>query len=438
MHQNPSPIAAAARLIDRIAAELPTQARPFCRAFELPPRSFAAFPSRIGLGFWHAHGSGHRLLAFGQAVALAASGPDRFAHLGEEFARLRRDLGVQAPAARFLFQADFAPGDGSSASVRAWLPLVTLEHSGARCRLLVAGPGDWRGALAELFDAVQPGALVSAAQGRVLGVRALPSPEHWRDQAVAAVAAIARGDLAKIVLSRALAVELDRAPDPMALLRRLAGGPATLIAVQRGEDALIAASPERLLSLRKGLVQCDALAGTIARDADAARERALGQALLGDPKNRHEHALVVAALRRALSPLCSEVLYQAEPALFRGQGVQHLRTRVSARVRDGVDALALVAALHPTPAVGGEPRRAALAWLAAHEQAPRGPYAGVAGWIGGDGDAELNVVLRCAQLSGHGAVLHAGAGLVAGSDPDDELAETELKLGVMARALGLT
>ncbi len=127
----------------------------------------------------------------------------------------------------------------------------------------------------------------------------------------------------------------------------------------------------------------------------------------------------------------------AAPVVRALRHVVHLHTPITGTLRHPVHVLELAARLHPTPAVGGTPTRAALDWIAAHETTPRGWYAAPVGWFDGDGDGELAVALRCGVLAGNRAHLWAGAGIVAGSDPDRELAETELKLRAMLGALGI-
>jgi isochorismate synthase EntC len=191
------------------------------------------------------------------------------------------------------------------------------------------------------------------------------------------------------------------------------------------DRAYAGASPELLVRKRGSIVNARPLAGT-GVDPDA---------LLRSRKDAHEHALVVDAVIDALGRSCRDVR-AAGPAPVELADVSHLATSVTARTRSEATSIAdLVAALHPTPAVGGTPRDAALALIDALESEPRGRYAGPCGWIDRHGDGEFVVALRGADIAGTRAVLHAGAGIVAGSDPDLEWTETQQKLTPMLQAL---
>jgi isochorismate synthase EntC len=182
-------------------------------------------------------------------------------------------------------------------------------------------------------------------------------------------------------------------------------------------------------------VRADAIGGTTARSTDPAADRRLGAALLEDAKSRNEHRLVVDAIAARLTPCCSHLVIPDRPSLKRLPTVQHLYTPVTGQARAGLSLLGLAATLHPTPAVGGLPRAAALTWMERNGEHQRGWYTGALGWLGSDGGGELNVILRCALLGQQRAELYAGAGIVAGSDPQQEFMETEWKLQAMVEAL---
>jgi isochorismate synthase EntC len=171
------------------------------------------------------------------------------------------------------------------------------------------------------------------------------------------------------------------------------------------------------------------LAGSARPDAD--------HTLDTDPKLRSEHALVTEAVRAALLPFCREVLVPARPGVVDLATVRHLRTRIRGVLTDPdhTGVLDLAAALHPTPAVGGAPRAAAVDWLRGTEAVDRSWYAGPVGWCCGN-DGDFAVAIRCARIAGTVADLYAGNGIVAGSGPDAEVAETWWKLRVMLSALG--
>ncbi len=265
----------------------------------------------------------------------------------------------------------------------------------------------------------------------------LVTMEVWREMLRAALAAIARGDLAKVVLARAVELSADRPFDLEAVLQVLAERypTCTLFAVALGTTVFLGATPERLARVEDKTVHTVALAGSLPRTGDPAADRAALAHLLASAKDRHEHALVVEALRAALEPVCTSLVETEEPTVVSMANVHHLATPISGVLRDGYSALDVAARLHPTPAVGGTPRDAALAFIRAHEPVPRGWYAGALGWVEANGDGELIVGLRSAVVRGSRARLYAGCGIVAGSDPEVEWAEAEAKFQPMLQAL---
>jgi isochorismate synthase EntC len=158
--------------------------------------------------------------------------------------------------------------------------------------------------------------------------------------------------------------------------------------------------------------------------------------LRSNTKDRIEHAIVVEALREVLSDVCDDLSVADAPELLRVSNVQHLFTPIHGRLRDRLNILQLVERLHPTPAVGGFPRTAALQWMQEREGLDRGWYAGPIGWIDHAGEGEFAVAIRSAILHGSEAVLYAGCGIVADSDPEQEYAESALKLRPLLSALG--
>jgi isochorismate synthase len=258
----------------------------------------------------------------------------------------------------------------------------------------------------------------------------------------AATAAIRDRALEKVVLARAVRHDLPRGRtwDVAATLDRLPVREGTIVlSVSRpGAGALVAATPELLVRVRGRRVEAPALAGTTRRGASLAEDEALAAALLGEPKARHEHALVAEAVRAALRPRCALFDDPGGPTVRRLAHLQHLETRLRGQLRAPGGALSIAAALHPTPALGGTPRDAALASLRTGEPLDRGAYAAPVGWLDAQGGGVLAAAIRCALLRGERAWSFAGAGVVAGSDPRAEWDETELKLGTIQRALGVS
>jgi menaquinone-specific isochorismate synthase len=265
----------------------------------------------------------------------------------------------------------------------------------------------------------------------------VPGPDDWNRSVEAAVNAIAQGRLDKVVLSRQVQIQAPRRFD----LERLAETldrlfpSCQVVRIQRDGHSLVAATPERLLAQHGRRVEIDAIAGTAARAAGVGRDAALREAMVGSPKELHEHALVVEALRSTLAPHSRHLEVPDRPRVMCLHNAQHLWTPIRAEVEPGLDLLRLADLLHPTPATQGSPREAAGAWLRRVEPAGRGWYTGAAGWLGPDLDGELWVLLRCARIRGDQALLQAGAGIVPGSDPEAEWRETQAKLAAMLTAL---
>jgi menaquinone-specific isochorismate synthase len=317
---------------------------------------------------------------------------------------------------------------------------------------------------------VVPAAVLGRSAGRswltTIGERHQPSPEpagparapaglswhdgsltapQWQQAVSAAVARIKAGDLSKVVLARDLYAAASDEIDARALLARLAA---------RYPDCwtfccagLVGATPELYIRREGAEVSSLVLAGTTPRGRSAAEDRKLGAALLASPKDVEEHQYAVDDVRRALEPLCDQLDVDAQPSLLRLANLQHLATHVTGRLTvplvpghsdalgERASALALAAALHPTAAVCGTPSGAAMELIRELEGMDRGRYAGPVGWVDADGNGEWGIALRCAELDGPRARLFAGCGIVADSDPEAELAETQTKFRAMQDAL---
>jgi isochorismate synthase len=277
---------------------------------------------------------------------------------------------------------------------------------------------------------------------------AVPRPADYRARVARARDELtAPGNpLHKVVLARALRLVADAPLDARVILGRLvAADPAAygylVDLTAAGHDyagaALVGASPELLVARFGERVVCQPFAGSAPRAADPDRDAANAAALAGSAKDRHEHRLVIDAMRAALEPLCDELSIADEPQLSRTATVWHLCTPISGRLREmTTTAIDLALALHPTPAVGGVPTKAATE-LIAELEGDRGFYAGAVGWCDASGDGQWVVSIRCAQLSAdrRTALARAGGGIVAASDPDDEVSETTTKFATILNAL---
>ncbi len=280
-----------------------------------------------------------------------------------------------------------------------------------------------------LLDTGEPGPLPDRVT-----VETTQSAEDWCAAVVDGREAVRAGDLRKVVLARELVVTTDRPIDRRGVLRRLAAAfpGCTLAAV----DGFVCASPETLVARHDDVVRSHPLAGTAPRGGDPTADARLAAGLLASAKDRAEHQVTIDFVHEALLPWCSFLDEEAEPSVVGVANVQHLGTLVEGRLSDPVPSvLELVEALHPTPAVGGDPREAAFALIARLEPGDRGRYAGPVGWVDGGGNGRWAVGIRSAELNGTEARLWAGVGIVADSDPTAELEETRAKAQAMLGAL---
>jgi isochorismate synthase len=390
---------------------------------------------------------GEAVLALGRARAMEADGPGRFRAVERWRRSLAAELGLRegTPGGGALVVGGFAfagaaPGRGwrGFPAARFVLPrLLAVRRAGALRVARFGRGGDPRVELEALLGRAAPAAVRGVADFRARADRAETA---FRGSIATAVAAIRAGALEKVVVARSCSLRGARPFDPARVLAQLrAEHPGcTLFAVGRGGACFLGSSPERLVRLEVGgAVAADAVAGTAARgrgpEEDAARARALRES----KKDQEEHAILVREVRAVLAAHCSQLEVPESPGLLSTGTVHHLHTPLRGRLRDrsrGVFDLA--DRLHPTPAVGGAPREAALRFLARHEGLDRGWYAGPVGWSGLDGSGELTVALRSALLRGRAARLFAGAGIVRDSIPGAELEETRLKLqGVLSPLL---
>jgi len=346
-------------------------------------------------------------------------------------------LGLARP--RLLGGGAFVPG---AADLPPWtgfgdawfvLPRWLYASDGSHACLVLAVDSDdaihatrWRDELAIHRDALA--SRVGARPQPPISEVARGNADDWRRQIEAITSAIGSGACEKIVAARSIEIAFSGDTKPADLLAALDerhGECVRLLVRPTGGASLVAATPERLVR-RDGMeISCDALAGTGTDGPEA---------LLASAKDRHEHMLVVDAITRALGDV-SDVRVPDAPVIRKLRHMLHLHTPIRAILREPRHVLDLAARLHPTPAVGGTPASFANEWIARHE-APRGWYAALVGWFDLEGNGELAIALRSGVLAGDRAYLWAGAGIVAGSQPDRELAETESKLRAMLGAVG--
>jgi menaquinone-specific isochorismate synthase len=380
---------------------------------------------------WVRRGEG--LVGWGEAARLEVSGPGALARAAawwsartDEMA-VENHVGVPGSGPVLFASIAFDPVAGTSVFV---VPEVVVGRRDGVTWATTAG--------SRRLPA--PRALPESGPSRLRYADGELDPVRWCAAVAAAVERITAGDLAKVVLARDLVVTADEPLDPRRLLRRLADRfpDCWTFAV----DGLLGATPELLLRRTGRELSARVLAGTAPRGAGADDER-LAVALLGSAKDRAEHALAVDSLVNALRPYCSSLSAPEEPELLTLANVRHLATdvtgtqrRTGPRSRAGL--LELIGAVHPTAAVGGTPTAEAVALIGELEGMDRGRYAGPVGWLDARGDGEFGLALRCAETFPADpctARLFAGCGIVAGSDPAAELAETQVKFAAFQAAL---
>jgi menaquinone-specific isochorismate synthase len=400
--------------------------------------------------FWSGREDDGALAAVGAAATVAQTRqPVDYGALERDVAALRLDDG-----ARLLggLRFDARQGPAPDRPDDAWQPFATARFVLPRFELRSTAPGLVLAAhVVPSRDAARAGDLVRAARGLVFpatpparaplpGVRRrhdVPDHDGWTRAVRWALEAFAEGNLQKVVLARRVALRFGAPLDPLALLRRLR--PATPgcfhfgFRPAGGHATFLGATPERLFRLTGRTVESEAVAGTRERGASARADVALRDELMASEKDRREHAFVQDAIRAHLGRLCTAV-EESAPQPMTLTRKRHLHARLRGTLRPEASAIDVLRALHPTPAVGGEPTDAALTAIRAREAFDRGWYAGPVGWLGAE-DAELAVALRCGLVHGDTLRLFSGAGLVAGSDPEAEWDEIEQKLGDFAAVL---
>jgi isochorismate synthase len=266
-----------------------------------------------------------------------------------------------------------------------------------------------------------------------------PDHETWSRLAGMYAGAVGRGRIDKVVLARRVDLRSPVALDVPNALRRLAASApeSSIYAFRRGGTTFLGATPERLVRTEGRSFRTVALAGTIRRGSSAEEDAALAAELLASDKNREEQRIVVAAIRDLLSPIAEAMEVDPRPGVMTLRFAQHLLTEITGTLPAGHGLLSVAGLLHPTPAVGGEPREVALAMIDEQEGFERGWYAGPVGWLSAGGDGELCVALRCGIVDRTRATLFAGCGIVADSDPEAEWEESRIKLRAIVSALGI-
>ncbi|MFT7648342.1 MAG: menaquinone-specific isochorismate synthase [Candidatus Poriferisodalaceae bacterium] len=403
----------------------------------------AVFNAAEGLerSFWSVPSEGLMIAAVGSAFTATAEGfADRFAEISAAIGGL--DLEVTGddgpPEAGPLLLGGFSFADRAIDRDPDWddfgparlvMPQLMVARTSAGCFVTRCGEPQLEHLVSAKYDSTELGPITAV--------------DHRQDReyerlVAAAVAAIEAGQFDKVVTARSLTLDADL--DATVVLSRLCERypDCAVFAIGAGDQLFLGASPERLVARAGTSVRTTALAGSRPRDEDPEKDAAHRAELLASPKERTEHDIVVDDIRSTLRSAGVELDPDVETDVLRLRRIQHLFTPISGQLTEVASTLDLVEALHPTPAVAGLPRRASQDWIDKNESFERGWYAAPVGWTTPDGTGEFRVALRSAILSPDNITLFAGAGIVNGSVPEQELAETAVKFEALLGALGVT
>ena len=391
---------------------------------------------------WLRRGDG--LVGWGEALRIDTRGPSRFADADAAWRRIvaravvRDEVGL--PGTGPVAFGSFAFDDESPAGGVLVVPRVVVGRRAGHVWLTTLTPAGDLGAPPGV-TALRPAEGAPASPGEVDQTDGALTPAQWRQAVSDAVARIRGGAVDKVVLARDVTVTAEHPVDPRWVARRLADRyAATWTFVV---DGLVGATPELLVRSHKGLVTSRVLAGTIRRTGNDEADMARAGLLAHSSKDLEEHEYAVASVAAALAPFCSSTNVPDAPFVLPLPNVLHLASDVTGVL--GPDeprpsSLALAAALHPSAAVCGTPTDAARDVIHAVEHMDRDRYAGPVGWLGADGDGEWGIGLRSGRVAADDprrVRIFAGCGIVAASEPEAELAESEAKLEPMRWALGL-
>ena len=381
---------------------------------------------------WVRRGEG--LVGWGSAARLQVRGVERFARTQRWWAELcdtmAIDDSVSLPGTGPLAFASFSfdPHDPSEVVV----PSTLIGQRGDQAWVTtIHAPGVEPGVMQSArIDSIAPRSHVSVnwREG------SLSAPE-WEKSVGRAVERINAGELDKVVLARDVVADIDGELDVRSILDHLARDYPTCWTFNVAN--LVGATPELLVRRTGDLVTSRVLAGTVRRQGDTEEDHGLAQALLASDKDLAEHSYAVRSVAKALATHCTDMDVPENPAVLELANVQHLATDVTGRLADDASLLSLAASLHPTAAVCGTPTERALTVISELEGMSRDRYAGPVGWFDTRGDGEFGIALRCGLVDSQAHTIRAfaGCGIVAGSDPEHELAESRAKFIPMRSAL---
>jgi len=393
---------------------------------------------------WRKPSAGVSVWAAGCAWEVRLHGPARFLDAASAWGRLAAGAVAEGPVrpvafAAFAFQTGSTTGPWKSfPDGLLTVPRVLRVRVGWREYLAlgcVVGPeedGEVEHTL-QVVDSAREAPAELSGEARL--VRCAPEEDRWEQAVKEAEAACRAGHLHKVVVARCVEAAACASADRVLHHLSTRYPTCTTFAVCVQGAVFLGATPETLVRVRGGHVRTQALAGTAPRGRGAEQDEAFRYHLRSSPKEAREHHLVLTHLQQVLRPLCT-TLRTGHQTVVRLANVQHLRTTLTGQLREPRALLELAGHLHPTPATAGMPVQAALDWIRAREPVARGWYAGAVGWVDPAG-GELAVALRCALLRDGRAWAFAGCGIVAGSDPQREWEESQLKLRPVMEALGM-
>ena len=372
--------------------------------------------------------NGQGLVGYGEAVRLSARGPRRMQELAEAWralvAKTVVDDQVQQTGSGLVAFGAFSFSDDSSAESVLVVPKVLLGvRDGQRWVTSVVGEN-----IDEFWEAKQ----VYRSEQSINLVDGLQTADGFKNSVESALHAIEVGKVDKVVLARDVVSKVTSNFDNRNALKKLAASYPTCWTYS--VDGLFGASPELLVRVSHKQVSARVLAGTAGRGTDPGIDQAISNALQTSSKNIAEHKFAVASMVEELKKFCTKVDADEVPFSLPLPNLWHLASDVHATLHDEASVLDIAAVLHPTAAVAGTPTLVARKLIGELEPFDRGRYAGPVGWIGADGDGEFAIALRGAQLTDGQLTAYAGCGIVAGSEPEAELAETELKFSPIRNA----
>jgi isochorismate synthase len=412
----------------------------------------------LGMAYWARPSQGFAIAAIGAAAVLSPTATnDRFAAVDDEWRLLLSDALIESesqdlPAVGPTVIGGFSFDPDGPRSTR-WMDFPSAHLIVPQLHLTMIGGESWLTVATVVDEHGKPnrsseelanlrGSFLSTDlsrthdEGSVIELNSDLPEDQWKGLVAEAVQTIRSDELRKVVLARSVQGLTSQPANPFAVLRQLSLShrDALIYGYGRGEKVFAGASPERLVSLEGNTVSASSLAGTVKRGTNPEEDETLAFELQASSKDLGEHAAVRDMLHEILSEVGDDVSSPETPGILTLSNVHHLHTEVTANLRNGYSLLDVVSRIHPSPAVGGSPRQKALDFIRENENLDRGWYAGPVGWMDRNG-GEFAVALRSGIIDGPSFALYAGCGIVADSNPAQELAESTLKLDPMLSAI---